>query len=289
MTRTRVALLAVLTALTVALVPATAVADDTPDELRPYLKLRKNHVSRITYGGHVTLHTEASGAIRLLHRVVCDRDEACLVAEVRRVIDPLLADLTPKQREQFTKYFEQATAAKQYGDISRAIDEYGRNGGCIDIHIRTGVNWSQVKRGQHCKAGRAFSILSKDLELPAPLTGKSLFKATIGRRAYVTVYEQATAQLLADVSQCLGRGPSTTSYCATQTFARLAEQGNVDVRTVNTVLRAAVDQPDDSGSALLSTDGGCLTLKVGPTRDPFEWYRRNKSHRDCRAGDPFIG
>lgn len=287
--RTRVALLAVLTAVAGGLVPATAAADDTPDELKPYLKLRKNHVGRITYGGHVTLHTEASGAIRLLHRVVCDRDEACLVAEVRRVIDPLLADLTRNQRSQFSEYFERATAREQYGDISRAVDEYGSGGGCIDIHIRSGVNWSQVKRGQHCKAGRAFSIRSKDLELPAPLTGKSLFKATIGRRAYVTLYEKATAQLLLDVSQCLGRGPQTTSYCATQTFARLAEQANIDVRTVGTVLRAAVDQPDDSGSALLSTRGGCLTLKVGPTRDPFEWYRRNKSHRECLAGDPFIG
>lgn len=281
---------AALVALAVVLVPATAAADDTPRKLRPYLKLRKNHVGPLTYGGHVTLHTEASGALLLLHQVVCDRDEACLVGEVRRVIEPLLGDLTPNQRKGFREYFDKATEASQYGDIRKAIVGYGNKGGCIDIHIRTGVNWSRVKRGQHCKVGRAFAILSKDLELPAPLTGKSLFKATIGRKAYVTLYEKATAQLLADVNACRsGRFFNTVPYCATQTFARLAEAANVDIKTVQAVLRAAVDQPDDSGTALVSPPAdGCLTLQVRHERDPFEWYRRTKSHRDCAAGDPFL-
>ncbi|HYI35637.1 MAG TPA: hypothetical protein VEX39_03475 [Thermoleophilaceae bacterium] len=288
MSRTGRLVVGLVVAAAVALVPATAAADDTPRELRPYLKLRKNHAGPLTYGGHVTLHTEASGALRLLHRVVCRRDVECLVQEVERVIEPLLADLSKSQRDAFSEYFDKATAPSQYGDIGRAVAEWARNGGCVDIHIRTGVNWSQVKRGQHCKAGRAFTIFSRGLALPGALEGKRLFKTTIGRKAYVTVYEKATGELLLGLNGCRRNGLYTVSYCATQVFARVAEEAHTDVRTVQTVLRAAVDQPLDSGNALVGTGGGCLTLQVRAASDPFEWYRRNKSHRECATGDSFF-
>jgi hypothetical protein len=85
-------------------------------------------------GVYVSIYENATGAILLIYEL-CDEDIECLVSELEeRGIGP--------QEGTGAAQWNDALDEDQWEDLEEAIRDVRENGGCLNAHFRSGVNWS---------------------------------------------------------------------------------------------------------------------------------------------------
>jgi hypothetical protein len=90
----------------------------------------------ITFGRgvYVSIYENATGAILLIYEL-CGEDIECLVSELEeRGIGP--------QEGTGAAQWNDALDEDQWEDLEEAIRDVRENGGCLNAHVRSGVNWS---------------------------------------------------------------------------------------------------------------------------------------------------
>lgn len=225
-------------------------------------------------GAYVSLYQGATGAIIALYDL-CGGDIECVVNELEaRNIGP--------QEGTGAAQWNDAIAEDQWEDLEEAINDAKENGGCLNLHVRSGINWSTRDADDDtCQQGE-----------PVSEGEPGTYAVTLDRDgAHVSIAEEPSGLLTQLYALCQndGRCVAETLLDPPPEISNLAPElkAVLDELDSSQVTRALRDQAlseaehEDLEDALgeIASNGGCLSVDVGA--DDAEWSRIAPGEGGC--------